>query len=380
VLQVLPRLVAGGVERGTVEVAAALAAAGWSSWVASEGGPMVRELQKAGARHVELPLASKNPLVIRRNAARLADLVRREGIDLVHARSRAPAWSAAAAARRTGCRLVTSFHNVYGAGNFARRWYNAVMGRGERVIAISHFVAENAARLYGVDPARLRVIHRGVDLERFDPARVSAERVVRLARDWRLPDGLPVVMLPARLTRWKGQLDLVAALARLGRRDLRCLLVGGGAGKDAYRRDVEAAVMRARLENVVGIVDHCADMAAAYMLADVVVSASNRPEGFGRVIVEAQAMGRPVIATDHGGARETVLQGETGWLVPPGDPEALAAALAEALALAPDARALLAERARAHVGAHFSTARMCEAEIAVYEELLFPGAREAGPA
>lgn len=376
-LQVLPRLVAGGVERGTIEVAAALVAAGWSAWVASAGGPMTRELRRIGAHHVELPLASKNPIVIRRNVGRLAGLVRRNGIDVIHARSRAPAWSAVAAARRTGCHLVTSFHNVYGDGTALRRWYNSVMGRGERVIAISRFVADNAAARYGVGPERLRIVHRGVDLERFDPAHVFAERVVSLARGWRLPDDVPVIMLPGRLTRWKGQLDLVEALAHLARRDIRCLLVGGGDGKDGYRREIESRIRHHRLEGVVGIVDHCADMPAAYMLADVVVSASNRPEGFGRVAIEAQAMGRPVIATDHGGARETIVDGDTGWLVPPSDPSAMAAALIEALSLTPDERQRLAARSRAHVAAHFSTAAMCAAEIAVYEELLFPGARRA---
>jgi glycosyltransferase involved in cell wall biosynthesis len=314
---------------------------------------------------------------MQRNVGRLANLIRRAGIDIIHARSRAPAWSADAAARRTGCHLVTSFHNVYGAGTSLRRWYNSVMGRGERVIAISQFVADTAVKLYGVDPGRLRVIHRGVDLERFDPAHVFAERVVSLARQWRLPDDVSVVMLPGRLTRWKGQLDLVEALAHLARRDIRCLLVGNDDGKAGYRHEIEEAVRRHRLENVVGIVDHCADMPAAYMLADVVVSASNRPEGFGRVVIEAQAMGRPVIATDHGGARETIVDGETGWLVPPSDPAAMAAALIEALSLTPDERQLLAARSRAHVAEHFSTTAMCAAEIAVYEELLFPGAHRA---
>lgn len=336
---------------------------------------MVREVEKAGAQHVELPLASKNPIVMRRNVGRLAKLIRRARIDVLHARSRAPAWSAVGAARRSGCHLVTSFHNVYGAGNALRRWYNGVMGRGERVIAISQFVAENAVALYGVDPDRLRIVHRGVDLQRFDPTHVFAERIVSLAREWRLPDDAPVVMLPGRLTRWKGQLDLIDALAWLARRDIRCLLVGSDDGKSGYRREIEDRVRRHRLEDVVGIVDHCADMPAAYMLADVVVSASNRPEGFGRVAIEAQAMGRPVIATAHGGARETVVDGETGWLVPPSDPEAMAAALLEALSLTPGQRQELAARSRAHITANFSTAAMCAAEIAVYEELLFPGTR-----
>lgn len=372
VLQVLPRLVTGGVERGTVEVAAALVAGGWKSVVASEGGPMVREIERAGATHVELPLASKNPFTMRRNVERLAQLIRRERIDIVHARSRAPAWSAIAAARRTGCHFVTTFHNAYGDETWLKRRYNAVMAEGERVIAISRFVAEHAMRVYGVPAEKLRIIERGVDFTRFDPEKVSAERVIRLAREWQLPDGLQVVMLPGRLTRWKGQLVLIEAVARLQRRDLRCLLVGSGEGR--YRQQLMETIARRGLGGLFQLVEDCRDIAAAYMLADVVVSASTRPEGFGRVIAEAQAMGRPIVATDHGGAREIVRDGETGWLVPPDDADALARALAGALALSAAERLGLAERAIAHMRAHFTTQAMTSRTLGVYEEILFPAA------
>jgi glycosyltransferase involved in cell wall biosynthesis len=372
VLQIVPRLVSGGVERGTIEISAALVAAGWQSFVASAGGKMAHELTRHGATHVTLPLASKNPFVMRRNVKRLAALIERFDIDIVHARSRAPAWSAWAAARRTGRHFVTTFHNAYGAATALRRRYNAVMGRGERVIAISHFVAEHAIATYHLPVERIRVIQRGVDLTRFDPARVSAERRIRLAEAWRLPDDRPVIMLPGRLTRWKGQLDLIAAIALMGRTDLRCLLLGSDEGRPGFRREVERAIVRHGLAGVFQIVEDCDDMPAALMFADVVVSASNRPEGFGRVIIEAQAMGRPVIATDHGGARETVRPGETGWLVPPGDAAALAVALTEALALTPAAREALAARTMAAARREFSTARMCAATLAVYEEILFP--------
>jgi glycosyltransferase involved in cell wall biosynthesis len=372
VLQVLPRLVSGGVERGTIEISAALVAAGWRSYVASAGGKMMHELSRHGGIHLTLPLASKNPIVMRRNAARLAALIKEHGIEIVHARSRAPAWSAWMAARRTGRHFVTTFHNVYGDGTRLRRWYNSVMGRGERVIAISHFVAEHVAAVYGLPPERLRVIQRGVDLSRFDPQRVSPERLIQLAKKWRLPDDRPIVMLPGRLTRWKGQLDLVAAVAALGRRDLLCLLVGSDEGRPAYRQELERTIAACGLGEVFQLVEDCDDMPAALMLADVVVSASNRPEGFGRVVVEAQAMGRPVIATDHGGARETVLPDETGWLVPPREPQALAAAIAEALALTPDERAIVAEHATTHARTNFDTTRMCAETLAVYREILFP--------
>jgi glycosyltransferase involved in cell wall biosynthesis len=382
VLQVLPSLISGGAERGTVDLAAALAEAGWTSYVASSGGQLERNIAQAGATHLTLRLASKNPLVIRRNARVLARLVREFEIDIIHARSRAPAWSAWAAARETGRHFVTTFHNAYGARTALKRRYNSVMARGERVIAISHFVADHTAAVYGVGTDRLRTIYRGVDLDTFDPVRVGVQRIVSLARQWRLPDTAPVVMLPARLTRWKGGLDFVAAIAALGRHDLCCIFVGPEQ-RSGFRRELEAAIAARGLTDQFRIVDECCDMPAAYMLAAVVVSASMDPEGFGRVVVEAQAMGRPVVATDHGGARETILPGITGWLVPPRDPKALAAAIDVALSLGIEERRSLAERARAHVAVRFTRQAMCARTIEVYKELLFPEtrtSRQAAPA
>jgi glycosyltransferase involved in cell wall biosynthesis len=371
VLQVLPRLVSGGAERGTVELAEALVAAGWKAVVVSAGGPLEHLITRSGGIHVALPVASKNPLVIHRNIAALAHVIRRFDIDIVHARSRAPAWSALAAARATGRHFVTTFHNAYGLGSRLKRRYNSVMARGERVIAISDFVARHAAQTYGVGADRLRTIARGVDLDIFDPQQVTGARMANLARHWRLPDGMPVVMLPGRLTRWKGGLDFVAAIAALDRSDMCCVMVGAEQRR-GFRRELEAAIAGRGLGAPFRIVEECRDMPAAYMLADVVVSASTEPEGFGRVIVEAQAMGRPVVATDHGGARETVLPGVTGWLVPARDPAALAAAIAAALALTPAERSRLARRAIEHIAANFTREQMCAKTIAVYEELLFP--------
>jgi glycosyltransferase involved in cell wall biosynthesis len=371
VLQVIPRLVSGGAERGTVELAGALTSAGWNAYVASAGGPLEPIITGNGAIHLTLPLASKNPWVMRRNVGALARVIRDLDIDIVHARSRAPAWSAWAAARATGRHFVTTFHNAYGLGSRLKHRYNSVMAKGDRVIAISDFVADHVVSVYGVDGDRLRTIPRGVDLAIFDPRHVTGARMASLSRQWRVPDGVPVVMLPGRLTRWKGGLDFVAAIAALGRRDLFCLMVGAEQ-RPGFRRELEAAVERHHLSALFRIVEDCHDMPAAYMLADVVVSASTDPEGFGRIIVEAQAMGRPVVATDHGGARETIVPGVTGWLVPPNDPVALGAAIAAALSLAPADRSLLARRAMAHVAEHFTREQMCAKTIAVYEELLFP--------
>ena len=371
VLQVLPALNAGGgVERGTVEIASAIVEAGGRALVASVGGAMVHELGRVGAEHFTLPLASKNPAVIHANVKHLAGLITDQGADIVHARSRAPAWSAYFAARRTGTHFVTTFHGTYGSGNWVKRRYNSVMTRGERVIAISHFIAGHVRRVYGVPAAAIRVIHRGVDLERFDPKKVNAERVVALAGKWRLPDGMPVVMLPGRLTRWKGQVVFIRAIAALPRRDIRCLLVGSDQGRSAYRRELEDLIHEWDLDEIVRIVDHCDDMPAAYMLTDLVVSASTDPEAFGRVVAEAQALGRPVIATDHGGARETVKVGETGWLTPPGDAGALSEAIGRVLALTDPARKILAAKAIDNIRRNFTRHGMCARTLDVYNEVI----------
>ncbi len=370
ILQVLPRLETGGVERGTVDIARAIVEAGGRALVASAGGGLVRDLERAGAEHVTLPVHSKNPVVMFRNVDRLAKLVRAEGVDLIHARSRAPAWSAHFAAQRTKRPFVTTFHGTYSAGSALKRAYNAIMIRGDLVIAISDFIGLHVMQFYGVPREKVRVIHRGVDLASFHPDRVSAERIIQLANAWRLPDDMPVIMLPGRLTRWKGQTTVIEAIAELGRRDVRCLLIGPDQGRVRYRSELEEMIRDRGLDGVVHIIDDCRDIPAALMLADVVISASTDPEAFGRVSAEAQAMGRPVIATDHGGAREVVLPGETGWLTPPGDAAALAATIERVLALDSAAREALADRAIENVRKRFSRDAMCAATLGVYQELL----------
>ncbi|MDJ0948800.1 MAG: glycosyltransferase family 4 protein [Alphaproteobacteria bacterium] len=374
VLQVLPALTTGGVERGTVQIAAAITAAGGTALVASSGGPLAHELRRAGATHLDLPLASKNPVTMRRNTDRLVDIIRAHGVEIVHARSRAPAWSAHAAARRTGVPFVTTFHGTYNAGNALKRRYNSVMLRGDRVIAISEFIAEHIETNYEIDPARLRIINRGVDLRIFDPARVTAARLIQMAERLKLPDGVPVVLMPGRLTRWKGQAVLIEALAQLGPRGQRpevcAVILGSDQGRKGYRSELEQLVRARDLEDVVWFADHVDDMPAAMMCADVVVSASTDPEAFGRVLVEAGAMGRPVIASDHGGAQNTVIPDATGWLTPPGDAAALADAIRTAIALSPDARERMAGRAMAYVRENFSLEDMCRKTLAVYRELI----------
>ena len=223
---------------------------------------------------------------------------------------------------------------------------------------------------YRLNPHNIRLVHRGVAIDRFNPNAVSAERVITLATQWRIPDGSNVVMLPGRLTRWKGHHVLIDAIARLQRKDIFCIIIGSDQGRSAYRQELEDKIAEKNLSGQIRIVDHCSDMPAAYMLAGAVVSASIEPEGFGRIPIEAQAMGRPIIATDHGGAQETIVRGETGWLVPPSDSEYMAEAIKEALALNPEQRDILAERAMEHIAENFSVDLMIHKTLGVYNELL----------
>ncbi len=369
-MQILPSLHGGGVERGTIEMASALKENGWLPIVVSSGGVMTHELKRMGVRHILLPVDSKNPLEMWRNVRRIAAIIREHNVDIVHARSRAPAWSGYFAARRTGVHFVTTFHAAYTRGGRFKNAYNAIMVKGERVIAISDFIAAHIRQNYEVTPEKIVTIPRGVDCRKFNPAAVHAERIIDMARSWDLPDGVPVIMLPGRLTRLKGHTTFIKALGRIRDRDFVALLVGSTEGREAYCEELNTLVKAEGLEGRVQIKGHCEDMAVALMLSDVVVSATTVPEGFGRVAVEAQAMGRPVIATAHGGSMETVIDGETGWLVPVGDVDAMAAALGEAIALPTETREAVALRAREHVMTRFSVDHMCNATLALYQDVL----------
>jgi glycosyltransferase involved in cell wall biosynthesis len=371
VLQVLPALGGGGVERGTVEIAQAIAAAGGTPLVASAGGLHASSVERAGGRNIIIPtMPSKNPWRIWRNAARLEQVIRDNRVDLVHARSRAPAWSAYWATRRTRTPFVTTYHGAYNENVPGKRAYNAVMAKGDIVIAISRFIANLIVTRHQVDPARIRLIPRGVDPAIFDPDRVSPDRIMKLSRDWRLIDGQPVVLLPGRISRWKGQAVLIEALARMATQDVCVVLVGADQGRNRLVAELSAQADRLGVASRVRMVGHCADMPAALKLASVVVNASTDPEAFGRVVIEAQSMGCPVIGTDHGGAVETIEHDMTGWRVAPGNPDHLAAALDYALGLSDAEREAVGQAARQSVIDQFTTLRMQQATIAVYQELL----------
>lgn len=371
ILQVLPALGTGGVERGTLEITEAIVSAGGKALVASAGGALAPQIRRAGGELIILPLKTKNPLEMCANARALAKIILSHRVDIVHARSRAPAWSAWWAAKRTGTRFLTTYHGVYSENFPGKRWYNSVMVKGQLVIAISRHVASVIQSRHHLAADRIRVIPRGADLVLFDPDLVSGERLAQLAEKWRLPvDPYSLLLLPARLTRWKGAETLVRALPLMSHRQAILVLAGPEQGNGSFSRELIALANDLDVGQHLRIVGNCDDMQAAYKLADVVVAPSLLSEPFGRTVVEAQAMKRIVVASNHGGAAETVEHGVTGFLAPPGDPQFWAEALDYILDLPAEIREAIGATARHSVVQDFSKTAMQAATIAVYRELL----------
>ncbi len=355
--------------------------AGGRAIVLTQGGRLADRVTEAGGELVDFPAATKNPARIWLNGNAIANIVTREGVDLIHARSRAPAWSARFAARATRKPFVTTYHGAYGEKNAMKRVYNRVMADGDIVIANSKYTRDLMRSRYDTPEGRIRVIYRGVDGDDFDAAAIPAERTEALRRTWGVGADARVILQAARLTEWKGQSVLIAAtkllhqLGRLG--DAVVVLAGDAQGRDGYETQIRQEIAGAGLGGRVLLVGHVADMPAAYSAAHLAIVASTQPEAFGRVGTESQIMGCPVIATAIGAPPETVLatpavpeDQRTGWLVPPGDAVALSEAISDALALTPEERTSLGQRARAHVLGSFTLDAMKRQTLAVYDELL----------
>lgn len=380
VLQIIPELDAGGAERTTVDVAAALAAAGARALVATQGGRLVGELQAKGGEWLPFSAASKNPAVMLANALRLRRILRAERVDVLHARSRAPAWSALLAARLTDTPFLTTYHGSYSGESPPKQLYNSVMARGDAVIANSGYTADLIRQAYPFARDRLRVVPRGTDIAAFTASAVAPERVLALREAWNVGPHQRIVLLAARLTGWKGQrvlIDAAKVLKDQGLNDAVFVLAGDAQGRDGYVAELDSKIASLGLEDMVRRVGHVTDMPAAMVAAAVITVPSTEPEAFGRVAVEAQAIGTPVVVSNLGAVPETVAappdvpaDSRTGWRVPPGDAIALADAIQAALALRPSARDQLAARARQHVEERFSLAQMLDKTLDIYVALI----------
>jgi glycosyltransferase involved in cell wall biosynthesis len=369
VLQVLPHLNSGGLVSGAVEISEALQKTGMNSFVASAGGRREREITKAGGKVINFSLGSKNPIIMLLNVYKLSRIIKKYKINIIHARSRAPAWSAYFAAKKMGIPFVTTFHGTYSIQNKLKKKYNSIMVKSDRVIAISRFINNHILSNYNIDKDKIVTIHRGVNIERFNYLKVADERLISLLNIFNIPEDSFVVLLPGRITRWKGHILLIEAIFKLQRSDIICLFVGDSQGRNKYYAELEKILDKFKLKNYFRIIPNQSDMATIYKLADVVVSSSLDPEAFGRVIVEAQAMGRPTISANHGGGSEIIIDGLTGWLFKPGDADDLSDKINKALSLNKDNRDKLAINAIKRAKLNFNNETMCAKTLQVYAEL-----------
>lgn len=371
VLQVLPEMNQGGVEIGTIEIASALQEKGITSFVASAGGRLEYNLERRKVKHFTLPLKTKNPFKMWINYRKLVKIIKENDINIVHARSRAPAWSAYWAAKKTGAKFLTTFHGTYGLGpKGIKKFYNRVMTYGDLVIAVSNHIKQHILKNYNCDEKKIRMIHRCVNMEKFDVNKMTAERMIKLMEEFHLPEDKPIILLIGRLTRWKGQMLMIDALEKIKDKEYFCVFVGDDQGRDYYTKELKDAIAAKGLDGRFAFIRHVTDVPAMMMISDVVVSASLEPEAFGRIAAEGEAMGRIVIASNIGGSLENIQDGVTGRLFESGNADALAEALKWALNLSTEEREQIGQKAIEYVKQNFTKQIMCDKTIAVYEELI----------
>ncbi len=371
VLQVLPEMNHGGVEMGTVEIASGLQAEGIKNFVASAGGRMVYDLKKIKVKHFELPLKTKNPIKLWLNARKLEKIIKENGINIVHARSRAPAWSAYWAAKRAGVQYLTTFHGTYGLGPLGiKKIYNRVMTYGKLVIAISSHIKNHMIKEYKVPEEKMRLIHRCVNVDNFAPEKVSQERIIKALKENHIPEDKPIISLVGRVTRWKGQHLLIEALSKIKTKDFYCLIVGSDQGRIHYTNELKDLAKKYNLDAKIQFIDHSFDIPAILMLSDIVLSTAIEPEAFGRAAIEGQAMGKIVLASNIGGSLDNTIDGITGKLFESNNAQSLADAIDWALKLPAKEREKISKAAIKNVKDNFTKQIMCDKTIAVYHELI----------
>ncbi len=370
ILQVVPALVSGGVERGTIEIAKYLKASNYNSIVISAGGPLVEILNKHDIVHIKLNVNSKNPFIIWRNSKLIGKIIQKYNVDLIHARSRAPAWSCYIAAKSNNKKFITTFHGIYSISNFLKKYYNSIMTEGLKIIAVSNFVKQHIIDNYNADESKIEVIHRGVDHNSFDPAKKDEVKLAKFKEKYNVPKKLPIILLPSRMSSWKGHLILIEALHKIKHLDFYCIIVGDLSKHPNFTQRVGERIAQLKLQSKIQIFGNETDMLGLYCLADIVLSTSTQPEAFGRTIIEGQAMEKLVIATNIGGAAETINDKVTGFHVKVGDSSDLADKLSYCLSiLGTDKQQEIGSAARASAIKNFSLNSMLSKTIKIYEEV-----------
>ena len=377
VLQVIPKLGYGGAETGCYDIAHYLPENDCGSYIVTSGGELLKFIDKKKVKIIKLPVQSKNPFIIFINFLALVGIIFINNISIVHARSRAPAWSCLFAAKITGRKFVTTFHGTYNFNNKIKKFYNSVMVRSDLIIAGSNFIfshiKENYAK-YLNTKKKLLVIFRGINVDYFDPTTKLESDEKKLLKKWEIEKDKKIILLPGRLTGWKGQEVFIEAVnlvnIELGYEAFYAVILGSDQGRDLYKKKLIRLTEQYRLINQVKFIDHCKDMALAYKVSDIVVSASIEPEAFGRVAVEAQSMEKPIIASNIGGSNETVVDEKTGFLFETNNPKSLSQKILKTLSMDEVSLKSIGIEGRKNIIQKFNVEKMCFSTYSEYKRIL----------
>ena len=377
VLQVIPKLGYGGAETGCYDLAHYLPENNCSSYIVTSGGELLKFVDRKKVKLMKLPVHSKNPILIFFNSIALIFIILFHNISIVHARSRAPAWSCLIATKVTRRKFVTTFHGTYKFDNLIKKFYNSVMVRSNLIIAGSNFIfshiKDNYSKYLNIKKKFL-VIFRGINVDYFDPSTTLETEENNLLSEWGVNRSKKLILLPGRLTTWKGQEVFIEALnlvnKELGHQSFYAIILGSDQGRDIYTKKIKRLAEQYRLTSQLKFVEHCQNMPLAYKLSDLVISASIEPEAFGRVAIEAQSMEKPIIASDIGGSTETIVNNETGFLFKSGNPESLSKKIVEALNLDQSRLKSMGIEGRKNIIKKFNVEKMCFSTYSEYKKLL----------
>ncbi|MDC0875689.1 glycosyltransferase family 4 protein [Candidatus Pelagibacter sp.] len=377
VLQVVPKLGYGGAETGCYDIAHYLPENNCESFIATSGGDLLKFVDKKKVKVIRLPVHSKNPLLIILNSIALIGIIIFNNISIVHARSRAPAWSCLIATKITGRRFVTTFHGTYNFKNNFKKFYNSVMVRSHLIIAGSNFIfshiKENYLK-YLDDKKKLLVIFRGINVDYFDPSTKLESDEKKLLKKWEIKKDKKILLLPGRLTSWKGQEVFIEAInlvnIELGYEAFYGVILGSDQGRDLYKKKLIRLSEQYRMTKQIKFIDHCKDMALAYKVSDLVVSASVEPEAFGRIAVEAQSMEKPIIASNIGGSNETIIDGKTGFLFESGNPKSLSQKILKVVSMEETTLKTIGTEGRKNIIQKFNVEKMCFSTYSEYKRII----------
>ncbi len=377
VLQVIPRLGYGGAETGCYDLAHYLHEVGCKSYVITSGGELIKYINKKKVTLIKLPVHSKNPILILLNSFIISLIILFLNISIVHARSRAPAWSCYIATTITRRKFVTTFHGTYNIQNSVKKYYNSIMLKSDLIIAGSNFIfshINNNYKKYLNNKKKFLVIFRGINTEYFDPDNIKQDEIIKIKNLWKIEEDKKIILLPGRLTSWKGQEIFIESINKLksSNSDIKfvAILLGSDQGRKVYRKKLETLIHKYRLTNVIKFVDNCKKMPVAYKVADIIISSSIEPEAFGRVAVEAQSMRKPIIASNIGGSLETIINNKTGLLFESGNSQSLTNKINEIISLDTLTLDLMGKEGRKNVLKRFNIEKMCLNTYSEYKKLI----------